>query len=316
MMMEQLTNQKNLQEKDTITEQINLLEIDLSRTSLSQLPDFQNNFQFCTTLNLSRNNLRGSIPWLANLKRLKWMDLSHNSLTGLSDVCGSISTLLYLNISHNNLTQLPDWILYLDKVTELNLSYNSIPIAFQLHFKVAVWAKIQVCNLENTNLAIVPECLRSAPKLRELYVGNGASTSVVSMTMMSSTSNKLWRFSEPLPPSLCLLEVSNLMLANLETNWKSLIHLKELRASANDISWFPYDLTSLSKLEVCDLNHNRLTILPHDFGKLENLCYINLAYNKVEVLPQSFERLKNLKHLDLYSNRLESIECDFVSMSR
>ena len=240
-MMEQLTDVKGVQKKEANIEQIKLLEINLSRTNLKSLPKFNSNFQLCTTLNLSRNNLKCGIPWLASLKRLKWIDLSYNSLTELSDVCGSISTLLYLNISNNNLGKLPEWILYLDKVTELNLSHNPISIAFQAHYKIAKWNKVQVCNLENTNLGSVPDCVKFAPDLRVLSVGNRWPTS-----SLFPTRNRLCLFPEPLPRSLHILEISNLGIVNLESNWKSLIHLKELKASTNNISWFCLYLYKIS----------------------------------------------------------------------
>ena len=288
-----------------------ILDVDLSRTSLAELPKLQNNYQFCTKLNLSGNNLKGSVTWLLNLKRLQWIDLSHNDLTELSDVCASISNLLHLNVSHNNLSQLPEWIWFLEKIVELNLSYNPISRASQFHYKVAKWKKIQVCNLENTNLVLVPESLKSAPELRELYVGNGLSTS-----SFDHTFNNLWIFPEPLPPGLCSLDVSNVCLPNMETNWKSLHQLRQFRASTNNISWFPYDLLSLDKLEECDLSSNQLLVLPTDFGMMHNLRYINFSYNRLVVIPKSFERLTNLRHLDLYSNLIESFQCDIGNLSR
>jgi len=307
--MEHQGSQKKLPEEKTITQQIKLIEIDLSRTSLEELPDFQNRFQYCTTLNLSGNNLKGGIPCLRNLKRLRWIDLSHNSLTKLSDVCGSISTLMHLNISHNNISELPEWILYLDKVIELNLGYNPISTTFQKSYQVAKWKILQVCNLENSHLITVPKCLESAPNLKELYIGNGIPDS-------QSTANKLSFIPKLLPSSLHCIEISHLGIVNLESNWSSLDNLKELRARGNYISWFSYDLMLLTSLQVCDLSNNQLTFIPKDFGLLKNLYYINLAFNRITALPQSFEDLKHLKHLDLYSNLVESIEFDFANLSR
>ncbi|XP_057370302.1 leucine-rich repeat protein soc-2-like isoform X1 [Daphnia carinata] len=291
-----------------------ILKIDWSYKSLSSVPEFLPNYQLCTTLNLSGNNLNGAIDWLIHLKRLELLDLSRNKFSKIADACGSVSTLKHLDVSYNLLSKLPEWILLLQKVKKLNISCNPLEKSFHIHLKKAKWKSVEICNLENVNLVSIPDCLQSAYCLKELYLGNV--NNKYFHKPMFYQNNALWRIPEWLPSSLSILDLSYVHLSNFGYDWKQLPNLKELRVRGNDLFWPSDDFTILTKLEMCDFSCCKMFLLPKDFGCLRNLCFINLSFNKLTVLPQSFEQFYSLYHLDLYHAGLETIECNLTQLPR
>lgn len=208
-----------------------ILEVDWKQKGLSLMPEFNQKYQFCTVLNLSRNNLVDDVDWLIHLKRLEVLDLSENKLSKIADVCGSTATLQYLNLSCNCFEELPEWILFLEKVRTLNLSYNPLHGTFHLHLKKAKWRNVQICHLENLNLMSVPECLLSSNSLKELYLGDSKICPLQKDVICKH--NALWKAPTFLPPTLVVLDLSYINLSNLDCDWKSLINLKELRTRGN-----------------------------------------------------------------------------------
>lgn len=241
-----------------------ILKIDWSYKCLSSLPEFLQNYQLCTTLNLSGNNLEGDIDWLIHLKRLELLDLSRNKFSKIVDVCGSVSTLEHLDLSHNLLKELPEWILLLEKVKKLNLSCNPLEMSFQIHFKKAKWKNIEICSLENVNLVSIPDCIQSAYSLKELYLGNVNSNKYFHKSLIYQN-NTLWRIPELLPSSLSILDLRNVHLSNFEYEWKLLPNLKELRITGNVNQLMPNIFLNFSLkiiLTSCRISSGLLMISP------------------------------------------------------
>lgn len=126
-----------------------IMKIDWSKSTLEKLPECESKFYYCTSLNLSCNQLDGCLDWIIHLKRfniynfivklklyylkshylvfrLESLDVSFNKLTEIADVCGSSGTLKYLNFSNNLLKELPEWIALLSNIQNLNLSCNPL----------------------------------------------------------------------------------------------------------------------------------------------------------------------------------------------
>lgn len=46
-----------------------IIKIDWSKSAMEKLPECESKFYYCTSLNLSHNQLEGSLDWIIHLKR-------------------------------------------------------------------------------------------------------------------------------------------------------------------------------------------------------------------------------------------------------
>lgn len=99
--------------------------LSLSNQKLDKVPNYILNSTTVEILDLSYNNLTGSIPAeIRFLKKLRELNLSNNSLTGLPAEIGQLSELEVLNVANNKLTGLPYELGNLKKLRILDLSGN------------------------------------------------------------------------------------------------------------------------------------------------------------------------------------------------
>ncbi|KAH7854434.1 hypothetical protein Vadar_013790 [Vaccinium darrowii] len=91
--------------------------------------EFTGTLEFLANVDLSSNNLMGSIPKeITNLSGLRGLNLSHNHLTGkIPDKIGRLKSLESLDFSVNLLSGIiPQSISGLNSLSRLNLSYNNL----------------------------------------------------------------------------------------------------------------------------------------------------------------------------------------------
>lgn len=100
--------------------------LDLSNTGLEKVPDYVLKETNLETLNLSDNNLTGSIPGeIRFLTKLKTLDLSNNKMTGVPAEVGQLTYLENLDLSDNQLTGLPNELANLKNLKIFNISGNN-----------------------------------------------------------------------------------------------------------------------------------------------------------------------------------------------
>jgi len=82
--------------------------LDLSGSGLTSTPEYIFSRTTITQLDLSNNELEGSLPAeVRQLANLKMLDLSNNNFTGVPAEIGQLQKLEVLNLSNNQLTGLP-----------------------------------------------------------------------------------------------------------------------------------------------------------------------------------------------------------------
>jgi len=77
------------------------------------------------------------------------------------------------------------------------------------------------------------------------------------------------------------------------------------------------EIGRLDRVEVLDLQDNKLSVLPVEFGNLINLNHLDLADNELSVLPVEIGNLAELVELNLYDNKLSFLPselCDLANL--
>ena len=99
--------------------------LDLSSQGLEKIPEYVFSKTSLEELNVSNNNLTGSIQAeIRHLSNLKVLNASNNKMTGLPAEIGQLQKLEILNLSNNQLTGLPYELGNLKNLKILNLSGN------------------------------------------------------------------------------------------------------------------------------------------------------------------------------------------------
>ena len=107
-------------------EEGSVTSLNLSNQSLVKVPDTVFNQTELEHLNLSNNELEGSLPAEVRLlSNLKSLNLSHNNFTGVPAEIGQLANLEVLDLSFNKLTGLPYEFKNLANLQKLDLRGNS-----------------------------------------------------------------------------------------------------------------------------------------------------------------------------------------------
>jgi Leucine-rich repeat (LRR) protein len=100
--------------------------LDLSNQGLTSIPAYVFNQTNLQWLNVSGNNLTGSIQsQIGQLKNLVLLNVSHNKMTGVPAEVGQLQNLEVLDLSYNQLTGLPNELGNLQNLKTLILTGNN-----------------------------------------------------------------------------------------------------------------------------------------------------------------------------------------------
>eukprot|EP00118_Oscarella_pearsei_P011392 m.76250 g.76250 ORF g.76250 m.76250 type:complete len:1352 (+) comp35977_c0_seq2:239-4294(+) len=245
---------------------LNLVHLDVSRNSLTVLPDALCDLQKLEIVDASYNELP-SLParifW--NLKKLHTLRVDHNKLTSLPeriDNC-QIET---LTVHYNRIAYLPaSMLMRLYKLRHLNVSTNAL---------VSIPVLGPTDNLNN-----VEELYLSGNMLKE------------SALLIAARYKKLR-----------VLQIGFNKIKNLSAKaLGSLTILEELNVAGNGLSSLPDCFDRLSCLVTLVAHTNHLTALP-DFTQAKSLRYLDVGNNKLKGIPDAITSFSHLKYIDLSYN--------------
>jgi protein brassinosteroid insensitive 1 len=229
-----------------------------------------------THLDLSNNNIQGTMPHITNCTSLQYLDLSSNELFGIVPA-GTISgcrNLIYLNLSSNQFSgKAPPDIEACTGLRVLSLSNNNFSGEFPI-MSLVIMPRLQNLELAFNNFnGSLPKSISKLARLESLDL----------------SANK---FSGPIPHSLCTKSVSNLQRLYLQDNYFT--------------GSIPDSLNNCTKLVSLDLSLNLFSgSIPGILGSLSNLNDLIMWQNNLNgEIPAELSSLKSLRNLLLDYNNL------------
>ncbi|CAA0383599.1 unnamed protein product [Arabidopsis thaliana] len=291
---------------------------------LAQVPFSFSNLSMLSALDLSDNELTGSLSFVRNLRKLRVLDVAHNQFSGILNPNSSLFELhhlIYLNLRYNNFTssslpyefgnlnklevldvssnsffgQVPPTISNLTQLAELYLSSNDLTGSLPL---VQNLTKLSILHLfDNHFSGTIPSSLFTMPFLSYLSVkGNNLNGSIE--VPNSSSSSRL--------ESLHLGE--NHFEGKIIEPISKLINLKELDLSFLNTS-YPIDLSlfsSLKSLLLLDLSGDWISQagLSSDSYISSTLEALYMKQCNISDFPNILKSLPNLESIDVSNNRV------------
>ncbi|EOA29857.1 hypothetical protein CARUB_v10012951mg [Capsella rubella] len=291
---------------------------------LGQVPSSFSNLSMLSALDISDNQLTGSLSFVRNLPKLTYLRVSHNHFSGTLNSNSSLFELhhlTYLDLSFNNFTasslpyefgnlnkleflyvssnsffgQVPPTISNLSQLTDLYLSSNdltgSLPVVQNL-------TKLSHLELRNNHFfGTIPSSLFTMPFLSYINLGLNNLNGSIKVSNSSSSSRT---------ESLYIGE--NHFEGKILEAISKLINLKELELSYLKTS-YPIDLSlfsSLKSLLLLDLSgvwisQASLSLDSYIPSTLEALC---LKECNISDFPYILKTLQNLEYISLTNNAI------------
>jgi Leucine-rich repeat (LRR) protein len=290
-------------------------------------------------LRLSYNEIGSSFPRITRFQSLYWLDLSHNNLDERSASCvlvnGGLEQLRVLNLSYNKLGAIP-FAQGLYKIKVLNLAHNLIS---HFHDSWEGFETLRVLNLSHNDLGPKPTPV-VMPFLKRLHTlklaGNNLRTipqgvsDLISLHTLSLCQNNIGSaddlgrltnlkalclsYNEHLYTYAFLESMTQLEVLKLRRCGSVRVFLgpslKHLDLSCRKLWSIPASLTSLTRLEVLNLQENELTHLP-DLSPLVNLRGLYLDHNQLTEVPKGVKSLPNMTLFTINHNPLKIIPVMF-----
>jgi Leucine-rich repeat (LRR) protein len=251
--------------------------LDLKSCGLTEIPSFLVHLDYIRALDLSCNEILGTIPnwiWQTWDHSLNILNLSNNAFTDLQLTSYVLpnSRLEYLDLSSNRIQgqiPIPNMLTmdYSDQVLDYsNNRFTSLMLNFTLYLSQTVFLKMSNNNI----IGYIPPSVCNLTHLKVLDLANN-------------------NFRGQVPS--CLIEDGNLNILNLRGN-----HFE---------GELPYNINSKCDLQTININGNNIQgQLPRALSKCTDLEVLDVGNNKiVDVFPYWLGSLSNLRVLVLRSNQ-------------
>ncbi|XVF47989.1 hypothetical protein PTKIN_Ptkin03bG0154500 [Pterospermum kingtungense] len=244
-------------------------------------------------LDLSVNNISGSLPSCFSPLWISQVHLSRNKLQGpLTDAFSNSTILVTLDLSNNHLTgNIPNWIGRLSQLSYLLLGNN--------HFEGGV--PVQLCklgqlsliDLSNNNLSgTIPPCLK--------------------ITTLNDVSQDYVRYVASVaqaPSSFSIEEPVEFTTKSISYSYRGrvLTYLSGIDLSCNKLTGgIPREVKNLQKIHILNLSHNSLTgSIPPTISELRQIESLDLSYNNLSgQIPSQIVGLYSLSFFSVAYNNL------------
>lgn len=96
----------------------------------------------------------------------------------------------------------------------------------------------------------------------------------------------------------------------------TMLGLRVLFISHNNIKQIPDFLTNLPNLEFLYLSSNKIKTIPSSISNLKKLRVLSLGSNKISIIPKEIGDLPNLVSLDISSNNIQEIPAQILNLQK
>ncbi|XWS09342.1 hypothetical protein CRYUN_Cryun40dG0076800 [Craigia yunnanensis] len=280
----------------------NLMILALSKNNFEgPIPVELCNLWSLSFLDLSQNNLSGTIPSCFNLGSVQHVHLSKNKLSGpLLHTSDRISSVVTLDLSENNFTgEIPYWIGKLSTLSVLLLKANQFHGEFPMH--LCKLHSLSILDLSQNKLSgRIPSCVsnltfkQSVEKSDTNFGRNMFNTYMRSFTDLGLKTYDLRDIDE--------FQAEGFPRSHLYLDGYAEEGIEFSTKSAS----YTYKGHILDMFAGIDLSCNQLTgIIPPELGNLSEVRDLNLSNNNLTgPIPSTFSKLKQVESLDLSYNNL------------
>ncbi|EKE38579.1 hypothetical protein ENUP19_0079G0023 [Entamoeba nuttalli] len=146
-----------------------LVNLNLSRNKLEQIPDPISSCHELTLLNISFNSLRNIPPTIIELPQLKALILNNNNINTIPKGIGKCTGLTLLNLGENEMQEVPDYIKTCTNLVKLYLDNNDIR---KVTPSISNLVSLKELNLRSNGLQRLPIDLTKLTNLNMCDVGD------------------------------------------------------------------------------------------------------------------------------------------------
>ena len=97
---------------------------------------------------------------------------------------------------------------------------------------------------------------------------------------------------------------------------KKLSKLKKLDLSKSNLTTFPVHILTLINLKGLNLSNNQIPAIPEGINQLEKLRKLNISNNLLTAFPDSTLALKNLEEFSISNNKIPAIPEDITKLTK
>lgn len=277
-----------------VSDMVGLRWLRLNKTGLGIIPFELSNLKKLESLSLVRNDLRDIHPDVCQLSNLRFLNCRDNKLknAGVPQELFDLDDLSVVDLSHNQLREVPAGLEQAKNLLVLNLSHNMIEtIPSQLFINLT---DLMYVDVSDNQLDTLPPQIRRLTNLQTLMLNNNP--------LLHAQIRQL--------PALVSLETLHMRgtartVSNFPAGVESLVNLKDLDLSYNELVRVPEALYKLSALVRLNLSNNEIMELSTLMDTWVALEYLNVSRNKLTELPASLCKLANLRKIYINSNQID-----------
>ncbi|OMO78916.1 hypothetical protein COLO4_24634 [Corchorus olitorius] len=283
-----------------------VIEISLGNKSLfGEISPSVSKLEKLTTLSLPQNNISGKLPAeLNNCSSLRILNLTWNEMVGTIPDLSGLQNMEYLELSFNFFSgSFPSWVGNLTRLTYLGLARN--------HFDEGEIPE-SIGNLKNLVTLFLAMCNLRGQIPESIFELKGLQTFDMSRNKLSGD------FPQSITKLRNLTKIElyfNKLTGELPSELGDLTLLQEIDISSNQISGrLPEGMGNLKNLKVFQCYSNNLSgQIPAGFGAMRHLIGLSLYKNNFSgEFPANFGRFSPLESFDISENQFSGAFPRFV----